>query len=160
MTDPPRYLADMSPLEAAYVEAVHDVGCDETPPHGAADHEPFEVDEGSILFKDVQAALARQGIRLAPITQRADETRDHEQLFETQWARMREATKAWQAAHPGNDLVWPDLGELLTWLLNRDIPMPTSLDGTGWKPGPIDDAGVVEAYKRGWLVPRSEQKAT
>ena len=38
-------------------------------------------------------------------------------LFDLQWKRSRQADKLWQAAHPGMDLVWPDLGELLTWLM-------------------------------------------
>lgn len=33
-------------------------------------------------------------------------------------ADMR-AIKAWQEAHPGNDLVWPDHVDLVTWLLGQ-----------------------------------------
>lgn len=40
------------------------------------------------------------------------------------WSRMHEATHLWQQAHPGNDLVWPDLGDLLTWLMAQ-IPKET-----------------------------------
>lgn len=48
-----------------------------------------------------------------------EEVKETRSLFDLQWTRMREATKAWQAAHPGNDNVWPDLGDLLTWLLEQ-----------------------------------------
>lgn len=40
-----------------------------------------------------------------------------EALFELQHQRSVEATRQWRIAHPGNDLVMPDLGSLLTWLL-------------------------------------------
>lgn len=42
-----------------------------------------------------------------------------EHLFEMQWRRMGAATAAWRQAHPGNDLVLPDLGALLAWLLDH-----------------------------------------
>jgi hypothetical protein len=49
---------------------------------------------------------------------RAEETNaEHEALRDLQWTRMQEAIEHWQMAHPGNDHVWPDLGKLLTWLL-------------------------------------------
>ena len=36
-----------------------------------------------------------------------------------QWkARMR-GIKRWQAAHPGNELMWPDQGDLIVWLLEE-----------------------------------------
>jgi hypothetical protein len=38
-------------------------------------------------------------------------------LFRLQQTRMHEATAAWRKANPGNELVLPDLGDLLTWLL-------------------------------------------
>lgn len=116
MPDQPRYLADMEPLERAFTEVLHDVSCDEGPPHSAAAHEPFDDEDERVPWDGMVEAFARQGIRVVPITPPAS---DHEALFDLQWTRMREATKAWQKAHPGNDLVWPDLGELLTWLLSQ-----------------------------------------
>jgi hypothetical protein len=41
-----------------------------------------------------------------------------ESLFELQHKRSLEAMKLWQDAHNEPD-VWPDLGKLLTWLLER-----------------------------------------
>lgn len=40
-------------------------------------------------------------------------------LFEQQWKRTREAGELWRQAHPGNDSVSPDLGELVKWLMDR-----------------------------------------
>jgi len=48
-----------------------------------------------------------------------NEVREYEGLFELQETRMTEAVKRWRAANPGNDLVRPDLGRLLTWLLEK-----------------------------------------
>jgi hypothetical protein len=48
-----------------------------------------------------------------------------QRLFDQQWKRSREAGELWRQAHPGNDDVSPDLGELLTWLMSRaDQPAP------------------------------------
>lgn len=40
-------------------------------------------------------------------------------LFDKQWRRTREADELWRKAHPGNDDVMPDLGELIRWLMDR-----------------------------------------
>lgn len=43
-------------------------------------------------------------------------------LHDIQWRRMREATTRWQKAHPeikDVELTWPDLGEMLFWLLEE-----------------------------------------
>lgn len=41
-----------------------------------------------------------------------------EAIFNLQWRRWHEVViPAWQAAHPGMELTWPDLGEALRWLL-------------------------------------------
>lgn len=47
-------------------------------------------------------------------------------LFDLQHSRSMEAIVLWRKAHPGNDLVQPDLGELLTWLLSHCTPRPES----------------------------------
>ncbi len=48
-----------------------------------------------------------------------DRIAEYDALFNLQWTRMGEATEIWRKFNPGNDLVLPDLGELLTWLLER-----------------------------------------
>lgn len=40
-------------------------------------------------------------------------------LFNLQFTRMHQATMLWRQYHPGNDLVQPDLGALLDWLLEE-----------------------------------------
>jgi hypothetical protein len=40
-------------------------------------------------------------------------------LFDKQWERTREAGELWRQAHPGNDNVSPDLGDLVAWLMSR-----------------------------------------
>jgi hypothetical protein len=48
-----------------------------------------------------------------------DELDEVNSVFELQQRRMAEATALWRKENPGNDLVWPDLGTLLTWLMER-----------------------------------------
>ena len=61
-------------------------------------------------------ALATRDARIAELTKRNEEL---EHLFDIQWKRTREAGELWRQAHPGNDLVSPDLGELVKWLMDR-----------------------------------------
>jgi hypothetical protein len=42
-----------------------------------------------------------------------------QQIFDMQWKRSKEADAMWREAHPGNELVIPDLGVLLAWLMER-----------------------------------------
>ena len=35
------------------------------------------------------------------------------------WAADQRGIKMWQEAHPGNDLVWPDRGKMIFWLLEE-----------------------------------------
>jgi len=42
-----------------------------------------------------------------------------ERLFDRRWDADMRAIKMWQAAHPGNDLVWPDHAEMVVWLLEQ-----------------------------------------
>lgn len=47
------------------------------------------------------------------------ENRELQALFDLQHKRMHEATLVWRKANPGNDMVLPDLGALLTWMLEQ-----------------------------------------
>lgn len=67
----PRYIAEMDPVEAAFTEAIHDLGCGSlwgapsgpaAPDHGLADHEPFDVEEEDIVWAKYTAALAGRGL--------------------------------------------------------------------------------------------------
>jgi hypothetical protein len=48
----------------------------------------------------------------------SNECEELKKLFDLEWTRMRAATAFWQERNPGNDLVWPDLGDLLQWLMS------------------------------------------
>lgn len=71
------------------------------------------------------------------------------QSFDLRWAASRRATEMWQAANPGNDLVWPDHTDLCVWLLGRDTALREALetivalrDGyTG------EDRGLMRGYR-------------
>lgn len=60
--------------------------------------------------------MVKMQCRIKDLTQRVAE---YEATFWLQHRRMGQATKLWRKAHPGNDLVLPDLGELLDWLMAR-----------------------------------------
>jgi hypothetical protein len=42
-----------------------------------------------------------------------------EALFDLRWKADRRAIEAWQAAHPGNEMVWPNHVDLVTWLMDQ-----------------------------------------
>lgn len=46
------------------------------------------------------------------------EVEGHDRLLEMQRRRMGSAKKAWQEAH-GKPDTWPDLGELIEWLMSQ-----------------------------------------
>jgi hypothetical protein len=48
-----------------------------------------------------------------------DEVDDYTVLFDIQHTRTTVADKMWRDAHPGKELVIPDLGDLVTWLIER-----------------------------------------
>jgi hypothetical protein len=51
-----------------------------------------------------------------------DAEKEHDalrQTFDLQWQADQRAILKWQAAHPGNELVWPDRQELTSWLLGK-----------------------------------------
>lgn len=48
-----------------------------------------------------------------------EQCEDLQKTFDLMWAADMRAIKRWQAANPGNDLVWPDRSKLTEWLLNR-----------------------------------------
>lgn len=50
----------------------------------------------------------------------AAERDESQATFDLRWKADMRAIKQWQAAHPGNDLVWPDHVDLVLWLAERD----------------------------------------
>lgn len=47
----------------------------------------------------------------------ADLIEEMEFIFELRFGADGRARDRWQAAHPGNDLVWPDHADLVVWLM-------------------------------------------
>ena len=39
--------------------------------------------------------------------------------FDLRWKADMRAIKRWQAAHPGNELTWPDHADMVVWLLGE-----------------------------------------
>jgi hypothetical protein len=79
--------------------------------------------EGISLNTYVIYAMARGlGFKEGYVQGKTDGAQDGlelQRLFDLQQTRMKKATKAWRKANPGNDLVSPDLGKLLDWLLEK-----------------------------------------
>jgi hypothetical protein len=48
-----------------------------------------------------------------------EETEAQHHSFLIRWKADMRAIDRWQAAHPGNDLVWPDHADLVVWLLEQ-----------------------------------------
>lgn len=40
-------------------------------------------------------------------------------VFDLQWKADQRAITLWQAAHPGNDMVWPDRCDMVVWLMEQ-----------------------------------------
>ncbi len=48
-----------------------------------------------------------------------EEYRENNELFDLTWAANRRGVAAWREKNPGNDLVLPDQGNLVEWLLTE-----------------------------------------
>jgi hypothetical protein len=51
---------------------------------------------------------SRKAYDEARVKEAIDERDDLQRIFDLEWKADQRAIKRWQAAHPGNDLVWPD----------------------------------------------------
>lgn len=60
--------------------------------------------------------LRRLLIEFDELEEQAEEACELQDLFEQ---RCNRAIELWQAAHPGNEDVWPDRTDLVLWLLER-----------------------------------------
>lgn len=52
-------------------------------------------------------------------TELTEERDDLQATFDLRWKADMRAIKRWQAAHPGNDLTWPDHADLVVWLMEE-----------------------------------------
>ena len=70
------------------------------------------TDKAADLIKAQAARIAE----LEKDLEGAKENRDELQaVFNKCWKADQGAIKAWQEAHPGNDLVWPDRTKMVVW---------------------------------------------
>jgi hypothetical protein len=58
-------------------------------------------------------------ILLLRLNEARDEIADKQRTFDLLWAAQMRAIERWQAAHPGNEMVWPDHAMLVEWLLEE-----------------------------------------
>jgi hypothetical protein len=49
----------------------------------------------------------------------ASDVAELQATFDLRWQADQRAIKKWQAAHPGNELVWPDHADMVVWLLEQ-----------------------------------------
>lgn len=49
----------------------------------------------------------------------ADALEEYDTLFDLRHGADMRAIHNWQAAHPGNELVWPDHADMVVWLLDE-----------------------------------------
>lgn len=56
---------------------------------------------------------------ITSVQEYGEEMRQIDAEFDDVWRKNMVAVKEWRAAHPGNDHVLPDMGVMLTWLLEK-----------------------------------------
>ena len=57
-----------------------------------------------------------------------EEIEEYHYLFDLHHKRTVEATQLWRQAHPGNELVSPDTGKMLEWLLGEMTRLREALE--------------------------------
>jgi len=77
-----------------------------------------EKREDELLDQLTAVEIERDDLRaqLARVTEERD---DLQHTFSVMFAANMRGVEAWQAANPGNDLVWPDHAKLVEWLLTE-----------------------------------------
>jgi hypothetical protein len=83
------------------------------------------------------------------------EMRDMQALFDIQHTRMKEAVDVWRNENPGNELVLPDLGKLLEWMLGEMRSGQYSTQYLKWKMR----ANELDAENDGLKKERDEARA-
>jgi hypothetical protein len=84
------------------------------------------------------------------------EAAELQSLFDLQRKRMDAARALWQQAHPDKENVWPDLGDLLAWLMQERAVLKTfrQLDRAALWGGSTIPERISEKHRDGnwWLV--------
>jgi len=73
-------------------------------------------DYGSMIFSVRREAGETPAEKAHRMEERVTEL---ERSFDLRWKADQRAIKRWQAAHPGNDLIWPDHADLCVWLMEQ-----------------------------------------
>lgn len=75
----------------------------------------------SVLDREVKDGLQAENSRLhnQMVAMGGPELREYINLFELRWKADMRAIERWQKAHPGNENVWPDHTDLVTWLMEE-----------------------------------------
>ena len=77
------------------------------------------------------------------------DTDEYEAALNLRWDADQRAIKRWQAAHPGNDLVWPDHADMVVWLLEQlDVPKENPFDYNDTMLEAAIDQAVTKERKR------------
>jgi hypothetical protein len=71
-----------------------------------------------LWFGDVAAQAWTEGA-ITAVQEYGDEMREADLEFDRLWGKNMRTVSAWRAAHPGNDLVQPDMTVVLEWLLTH-----------------------------------------
>lgn len=71
-----------------------------------------------LWFGDVAVQSWTEGA-ITAVQEYGDEMRAADAEFDALWNTNMIAVNAWRAAHPGNDLVLPDMGDMFNWLLSE-----------------------------------------
>jgi hypothetical protein len=87
------------------------------------DKNPYSADEARIAkwWSDLGVGGGDDpiGSLIASHEMLADQRNELQRTFDMMWEADKRAIKLWQAAHPGNDMVWPDRCKLTYWLIDE-----------------------------------------
>ena len=121
---------------------------------------------------EIRAQLREeQQLHVQTLNERDELRRTNEGLqltFDLRWKADQRAIKRWQAAHPGNDLTWPDHADMVVWLMERydaerllTVGLADIADGTGCSEcGGDDQARLACEALAAWEEARSDKSDT
>jgi hypothetical protein len=89
-------------------------------------------------ISDLPTAVKALNQLLNEVHELQSDNKDLQQTIELCCKADLRAIKAWQEAHPGNDLVWPDRARLVEWLITENTDLHQRVQQYGV---------VVEAHK-------------
>ncbi len=72
-----------------------------------------------LIAKQLERSIKDNGELRQQLTKITEDRDDFARTFDLRWKADMRAIKRWQAAHPGNDLVWPDHADLVVWLMEQ-----------------------------------------